>query len=82
MLGEQLSALAASENEDVKMFRHGGLLFPVTGARRDCRAELCFNLVQIDFTSPPSMRSVAPVIQRAPDDTRKAINSAISSGSP
>jgi hypothetical protein len=37
---------------------------------------------QIDFTSPPSMRSVEPVIQRAPGDTRKAISSAISSGSP
>jgi hypothetical protein len=30
----------------------------------------------------PSMRSVEPVIQRAPGDTRKAISSAISSGSP
>jgi hypothetical protein len=37
---------------------------------------------QMDFTSPPSMRSVEPVIQRAPGDTRKAISSAISSGSP
>jgi hypothetical protein len=37
---------------------------------------------QIDFTSPPSMRSVEPVIQRAPVETRKAIRSAISSGSP
>ena len=37
---------------------------------------------QIDFTSPPSMRSVEPVIQRAPGETRKAISSAISSGSP
>jgi hypothetical protein len=37
---------------------------------------------QIDLTSPPSMRSVEPVIQRAPGDTRNAISSAISSGSP
>jgi hypothetical protein len=28
----------------------------------------------MDFTSPPSMRSVEPVIQRAPGDTRKAIS--------
>ena len=27
---------------------------------------------QIDLTSPPSMRSVEPVIQRAPGDTRNA----------
>src|SRR6516164_9040912 len=39
-------------------------------------------IVQIDFTSPPSMRRAEPVIQRAPADTRKAISSAISSGSP
>jgi hypothetical protein len=45
------------------------------GARPHCPA-------QIDFTSPPSMRSVEPVIQRAPGDTRKAISSATSSGSP
>ena len=37
---------------------------------------------QTDFTSRPSMRSVEPVIQRAPGDTRKAISSAISSGAP
>jgi hypothetical protein len=37
---------------------------------------------QIDFTSPPSIRKVEPVIQRAPGDTRKAMSSAISSGSP
>ncbi|MGY4381992.1 hypothetical protein ACVWZ3_009631 [Bradyrhizobium sp. i1.3.6] len=36
----------------------------------------------IDFTSPPSIRNAEPVIQRAPGDTRNAINSAISSGSP
>ena len=37
---------------------------------------------QIDLTSPPSMRSVEPVIRRASGDTRNAISSAISSGSP
>ena len=37
---------------------------------------------QIDFTSPPSIRSVEPVIHRALVETRKAIKSAISSGSP
>src|SRR5580658_3380617 len=37
---------------------------------------------QIDLTSPPSIRSVDPVIQRAPGETRNAISSAISSGSP
>jgi len=38
--------------------------------------------VQIAFTSPPSIRSADPVIHLAPGDTRKAISSAISSGSP
>jgi hypothetical protein len=39
-------------------------------------------LDQIDLTSPPSILSVDPVIHRAPGDTRNAISSAISSGSP
>jgi len=39
-------------------------------------------LDQIDLTSPPSIRSVDPVIHRAPGDTRNAISSAISSGFP
>jgi hypothetical protein len=37
---------------------------------------------QIDLTSPPSIRSTEPVIHRAPGETRNAISSAISSGSP
>jgi hypothetical protein len=37
---------------------------------------------QIDLTSPPSMRRLDPVIQRAAGDTRNAIKSAISSGWP
>ena len=36
----------------------------------------------MDLTSPPSIRSAAPVIQRAPGETRKAMSSAISSGWP
>jgi hypothetical protein len=34
------------------------------------------------LTSPPSIRNTEPVIHRAPGDTKNAINSAISSGSP
>jgi hypothetical protein len=37
---------------------------------------------QTDLTSPPSIRSVDPVIQRAPGDIKNAISSAISFGSP
>jgi hypothetical protein len=37
---------------------------------------------QTDLTSPPSIRKVEPVIHRAPGDTKKAMSSAISSGSP
>jgi uncharacterized protein VirK/YbjX len=37
---------------------------------------------QIDLTSPPSIRSVEPVIHRAAGDTRNAISLAISSGAP
>ena len=36
----------------------------------------------IDLTSPPSIRSAAPVIQRAAGETRKAMSSASSSGVP
>ena len=35
-----------------------------------------------DFTSPPSIRSTVPVIQRAAGETMNAIKSAISSASP
>jgi hypothetical protein len=44
--------------------------------------EYRYSKPQTDLTSPPSIRSVEPVIQRAPGDTKKAISSAISSGSP
>ena len=53
---------------------------PAEGLGSRLRAPL--GLSQIDLISPPSIRSVQPVIQRAPGDTRKAISSAISSGSP
>jgi hypothetical protein len=45
-------------------------------------AKLIADRNQIDRTSPPSIRSCVPVIQRAAGETRKAIRSAISSGSP
>lgn len=51
-------------------------------ARHAIPGNHCIVLLQTDFTSPPSMRSVEPVIQRAAGETRKAISSAISSGSP
>jgi hypothetical protein len=38
--------------------------------------------LQLAFTSPPSMRNAEPVIHLAAGDTKNAINSAISSGSP
>jgi hypothetical protein len=61
-----------STTTTLRKFARAGFI----GAETD-RAE-----VQIDLTSPPSIRIVEPVIQRAPGETRNAISSAISSGSP
>jgi hypothetical protein len=61
---------------------------PLLGAKRTLHVltfnfdEYRYSKPQTDLTSPPSIRSVEPVIQRAPGDTKKAISSAISSGSP
>jgi hypothetical protein len=51
-------------------------------ARSHVNNKYRYSKPQTDLTSPPSIRSVEPVIQRAPGDTKKAISSAISSGSP
>ena len=48
---------------------------PVKGSRASTNC-------QIVLTSPPSMRSIVPVMNRAGGDTKNAISSAISSGWP
>jgi hypothetical protein len=53
----------------------------VSGRKGDSNYFQGFHGNQIDLISPPSTRSVEPVIQRAPGGTRNAINSAMSLGS-